>query len=119
MVSSSAANEGQEDFIDRRAAERFEIDMKAFLLAHEEKYPVIIKDVSIYGLGVATESSGIGESLEPKQDVFIEWGPDGEKIHAMVVWSYKGRYGFVIKPALDLDHPLIVYGKTLKETLED
>lgn len=119
MVNSSAASEAEESFVDRRAAERFEIDMKAFLLTHDEKYPVVIKDVSIYGLGVSAEDSGLAEGLEPKQDVFIEWGPDGEKIHAMVVWSYKGRYGFVIKPALEVDHPLIVQGKVLKDQPAD
>ncbi len=115
MVSSPAMNEAEENFIDRRAAERFKIDMKAYLLAYDEKYPITIKDVSIYGLGIAAQDSGLGEELQPKQDVFIEWGPDGETIHAMVVWCYKGHYGFVIKPALDEDHPLIVQGKALKD----
>lgn len=118
MVSSPAMNEAEDNFIDRRAAERFHINMEAYLLAHDEKYPVTINDVSIYGLGISAEDSGLGADLEPKQDVFIEWGPDGEKIHAMVVWSYKGRYGFVIKPALDIDHPLIIQGKALKDQSE-
>lgn len=115
MASSSVADKAEGNFIDRRAAERYDLNLKAFLLFNNERYPILIKDVSVYGLGVSMENSGLSEDLTPKQDVFIEWGPEGETIHAMVVWSFKGRCGFVLKPALTAEHPLILKGKAIKE----
>ncbi len=110
MSSSSKSRVSSEANIDRRVVERYHIDSKCVLHVSANKYQVRMRDVSIYGMGICAKGSGIEDKLQKKQHISIEWRY-GETVNAVVVWSFTGRYGLLLTPPLEHNHPLLVKAK--------